>query len=86
MTGHWSAGGWLVLHPCLHASIGFSGASPARGRDWVQDAAGSSLFNGLRVRMGVATGDVSKGQDFKATFAWDMAKGAPAGSRRPPPQ
>ena len=32
------------------------------------------LFRGLRVRMGVATGDVAAGQDIKSTEVWQLAK------------
>ena len=33
------------------------------------------LFNGLRVRMGVATGTKTKQQDIKSTLVWEQAKG-----------
>jgi hypothetical protein len=33
------------------------------------------LFNGLRVRMGVATGTKTKVQDIKNTLVWEQAKG-----------
>ena len=33
------------------------------------------LFNGLRVRMGVATGNKTKIQDIKNTLVWEQAKG-----------
>jgi hypothetical protein len=33
------------------------------------------LFNGLRVRMGIATGTKSKQQDIKSTLVWEQAKG-----------
>lgn len=33
------------------------------------------LFNGLRVRMGVASGDKPKDRDIKATLVWEQAKG-----------
>jgi hypothetical protein len=61
--GH--CGAWALA---ARLSINCLPASP-------QDEGDRSLFNGLRVRVGVATGTIAAGQDYKSIPAWDMGKG-----------